>query len=175
MKTTTAAKARLARRALAVVMAAALSGCATLQQVLQAPTFNVDSGQQAQIRLLPPGAGRPAGGAAVRLFARVGNPNPVGFTLSTLAGVLQLEGRNAARVEFPLGVPLQAGGETVVPIDVAINFQDIPSLGGTILRAVTGQSVRYSLNGTVGVDAGLLGQPTFGPMTLLSGEARVTR
>jgi len=27
----------------------------------------------------------------------------------------------------------------------------------------------------VGVDAGLLGQPTFGPMMLLQGETRVTR
>ena len=43
------------------------------------------------------------------------------------------------------------------------------------LRAATGGSVRYDLQGTVGVDAGVLGQPTFGPMSLLSGSMRVTR
>lgn len=172
---TTTKQRRAGRWVLLLALAAGLPGCASLQNVLQPPTFSVDQGQQAQLRLLPPSGSRPAGGAAVRLYARVGNPNPVGLTLSTLAGMLQLEGRNAARVEFPLGVPLQAGGEAVVPIDVAIDFADLPQLGNTILRAVTGQSIRYSLNGTVGVDAGLLGQPSFGPMTLLSGEARVTR
>ena len=125
--------------------------------------------------MVPPGPGRPSGGAAVRLFARVTNPNPVGITLSTLAGGLELQGRQAARVDFPLGVPLQAGGQQVVPLDITVNFDDIPTIGSVLLRAVTGQSIAYRLNGTVGVNAGLLGQPTFGPMTLLEGNVRVQR
>lgn len=159
----------------ALAVAALLPGCATLQQALMPPTFRVDSSQQAQLRLLPPGPGRPTGGAAVRLYARVGNPNPVGFTLGTLRGALQLEGRNAAQVDFPLGVPLSAGQETVVPLDISINFSDLPGLADVASRALTGRPVVYRLNGTVGVDAGLLGQPTFGPMTLLEGDLRVTR
>ena len=167
----------IGRGALLLALPALFSGCATLglQNILQPPSFSVDDTQQAQLRLLPPGPGRPSGGAAVRLYARVGNPNPVGFTLSALAGTLQLEGRNAARVDFPLGVPLGAGQQTIVPLDLAVDFADLPQLGSTILRAVTGQSIRYALNGTVGVDAGVLGQPTFGPMTLLAGDVRVTR
>lgn len=78
-------------------------------------------------------------------------------------------------MNFPLGVPLAAGGQTVVPLDIAISFSDVPALGGVILNAVTGRSVAYRLNGTVGVDAGPLGRPTFGPMALLSGSTRVTR
>ena len=102
------------RTAVLSMMALALSGCAGmgLEQVLQAPTFRVDGSQQAQLRLLGPSAQNPLGGAAVRLYARVGNPNPVGLTLTRLVGQLQLQGSNAARVDFPLGVPLQAGGET---------------------------------------------------------------
>jgi hypothetical protein len=42
-------------------------------------------------------------------------------------------------------------------------------------RAVTGQTVGYRLDGTIGVDAGALGTPTFGPMTLLRGDAQVRR
>ncbi|HEX5724907.1 MAG TPA: LEA type 2 family protein [Longimicrobiaceae bacterium] len=169
-------KPRTTRRmAAALALAALLPGCATLQNVLQPPTFRVDSGQQAQLRLLPPAPGRPAGGAAVRLYARVGNPNAFGLTLSALAGALQLEGRNAARVDFPLGVPLAAGQETVVPLDISVNFNDIPGLADLISRALTGRPVSYRLHGTVGVDAGLLGQPTFGPMTLLEGDLRVSR
>jgi hypothetical protein len=78
-------------------------------------------------------------------------------------------------VDFPLGLPLQAGGEAVVPIEIAIDFNDIPGLANVARNALTGQPVSYSLNGTVGVDAGLLGQPTFGPLNLLQGNLRVTR
>ena len=164
------------RSALALLALAALSGCASLGQLgLQAPEFHVDGRQQAQLRLLGPGPGRPSGGAAVRLYARVRNPNPVGLTLSALAGTLQLQGRDAAQVSFPLGVPLQGGAETVIPLDIMVSFDDIPNLATTVFRAVTGQSINYRLNGTVGVDAGVLGQPTFGPMTLLAGDVRVTR
>ena len=165
------------RAAFLPLMMMTLSGCAGLglEQVLQAPTFRVDGSQQAHLRLLAPSFDRPAGGAAVRLYARVGNPNPVGLTLTRLVGQLQLQGNNAARVDFPLGVPLQAGGETLVPIDIAIDFNDLPGLANVARSALSGQRLNYSLNGTVGVDAGLLGQPSFGPMTLLTGELRAIR
>ena len=159
-----------------LLVAMALSGCATLSQLgIQAPQFRVDNAQQAQLRLLGPAPGRPIGGASVRLYARVSNPNPIGLTLQTLAGGLELGGRNAARVDFPLGLPLQAGQETMVPLDFTIDFNDVPGLADVLVRAVSGRSIQYRLNGTVGVDAGLLGQPTFGPMTLLEGDVRVTR
>jgi hypothetical protein len=164
------------RGAVLLALLAPLSGCATLQQLgIQAPQFRVDGSQQAQLRLLPPGPGRPAGGAALRLYARVSNPNPVGLTLRTVAGALQLQGRDAAQVDFPLGVPLQANQETMVPLDITVSFNNVPGLADVLLRAATGQSVSYALNGTVGVDAGLLGAPTFGPMNILSGDVRVTR
>jgi hypothetical protein len=153
-----------------------LSGCATLAQLgIQPPQFQVDNTQQAQLRLLAPSLGHPQGGAAIRLYARVRNPNPIGLTLSRVAGGLALEGQNAAQVDFPLGVPLQGGSETVVPLDISVNFNDIPGLANVLLRAATGQSIRYALRGTVGVDAGVLGQPTFGPMNLLDGSMRVFR
>jgi hypothetical protein len=163
--------------AFAAVMGVGLSGCAGmgLGSVLQAPTFNVDGQQQAELRILAPSLQRPLGGAAVRINARVGNPNPVGLTLTRLVGQLQLEGRNAARVDFPLGVPLQAGGEVMVPIEIAIDFADLPGLVDVVGRALTGGRIGYALDGTVGVDAGLLGQPSFGPMTLMQGDLRVAR
>jgi hypothetical protein len=42
-----------------------------------------------------------------------------------------------------------------------------------IRRAATGQTLAYQFDGTVGVDAGRLGRPTFGPMMLMQGELRV--
>lgn len=165
---------RLARGILLPLLLLA-PGCASLGQVIQPPRFEVDRDRASELRLLPPAPGRPLGGAAIRLYARVQNPNPLGVTLSTVRGGLLLEGRQAAAVDFPLGVPLEAGAETLVPIEVGISFADVPGLADVLTRAVTGSPVRYRLDGTVGVDAGLLGQPTFGPMTLLQGDVRVTR
>ena len=163
------------RRSALALFVLLLPGCATLGQVIQPPRFEVARDRQAQLRLLPPGPGRPLGGAAIRLWARVENPNPLGFTLTRVNGGLSLEGRQAARVDFPLGVPLGAGEQTEIPLEVGISFSDVPGLADVLLRAVGGNPLRYRLDGTVGVDAGLLGQPSFGPMTLLQGETRVTR
>lgn len=58
---------------------------------------------------------------------------------------------------------------------VVFSIKSPPGLADVLLRAATGQSMRYNLNGTIGVDAGVLGQPTFGPSNLLSGSVRVVR
>ena len=160
---------------LLIVLAVSQTGCAALEglrTLVQAPQFSEAEGQRAEIRLLPPGEGGLLGGAAIRLWTRVRNPNPFGFTLSTLQGTLFLEGSRAAEADFPLGLPLSAGGDTVIPLDLRVSFSDIPGLADAIRRAVTGQPLAYRLNGTVGVDAGQLGRPTFGPMNLLTGEIR---
>jgi hypothetical protein len=160
-----------------LLLVATLPGCATLGGLaqLRAPIFEVAQGQQAELRLLGPSLQNPMGGAALRLYARVSNPNPMGITLSTLVGQLALDGTHAANVEFPLGLPLSAGGDTVIPLDVVVSFANLPALANVVSSAVTRGSVAYNLNGTVGVDAGLLGSPTFGPMTLLQGSVQAGR
>lgn len=160
---------------LAASLLLAYSGCATLGLGIEAPRFSVASEQPAELRLLGPSVERPLGGAAVRLYARVENPNPVGLTLSRIAGTLLLEGTDAATADFPLGLPLRAGEVTTVPLDIGISFQDLPALADIVGRALTRGDIGYSLRGTASVDAGALGQPTFGPMTLLQGRMQVMR
>lgn len=160
---------------LAVVTCAAwmLSGCATLEGLrafVQPPRFEQARDQAAQVTLEPPSTRRPLGGAAVRLWTEVTNPNPFGLTLGTLDGTLYLEGQRAAAATFPLGLPLDAGQQTVIPIDLSISFADIPGLADVVRRAARQEPVGFRLQGTIGVDAGRLGQPVFGPMTLLTGE-----
>lgn len=163
-------------RKLIVLGALALAaGCATLGQVVLPPRFEVARERTAELRLVGPTAQRPLGGAALRLWARVENPNPLGFTLTRVAGDLALEGARAARVDFPLGVPLPAGQDTVIPLEVVISLADVPGLADAARRALTGDPLRYELEGTVTVDAGVLGQPSFGPSTLLEGQVRTTR
>lgn len=163
---------RLVCSALAALL---FCGCAALEQLralVQAPRFEQAPDHEAEIRLVGPGAGMPLGGAGVRLWARVTNPNPFSLTLGTLKGTLYLEGARAADLDFPLGLPLSAGGETTVPIDLSVSFSNLPGLADTIRRAINRQPLAYRLDGTIGVDAGRLGQPIFGPMTLLSGDLR---
>jgi hypothetical protein len=165
----------LQRLILVGVLTGLASGCAGLENLrglVQAPRFEQVPGRPAEVRLLGPSTSQPLGGAGVRLWARVTNPNPFGLRLGTLRGTLHIEESRAADVDFPLGLPLRASEEAEIPIDLSVSFSDLPGLAEVIRRAVNRQPLAYALEGTVGVDAGQLGQPTFGPMTLLRGEMR---
>jgi Late embryogenesis abundant protein len=151
------------------------AACAELNQIaslVQAPRFEQAPDRQAEIRAMGPGGGLPLGGAGVRLWTKVSNPNAFSLTLGTLKGTLFLEDSQAADVDFPLGLPLAARADTVVPIDVTVSFSNLPGLADSIRRAISRQPIPYRLDGTIGVDAGRLGQPVFGPMTLLRGDVR---
>ena len=149
---------------------ASLDSLGSLGRLVQPPAFAEAENQPAEIRLLGPGTDRPLGGATVRIWTRVSNPNPFGFRLATLRTTLLLDGARAATGDFPLGLPLAAREETVVPLDLAIGFSDLAGLSRVVRNAADGQPVPYQLEGTIGVDAGRLGQPTFGPMQLVAGE-----
>lgn len=165
-------KVRIALPALALLLA----GCGPLGplgSIVQPPRFTQAPDRPAELRLLPPSLALPAGGAGVRLWLEVSNPNAFGFTLSTLETTLLVERTRAATGDFPLGLPLQPGQQTVVPLDLSISFLEVPGLAGVLRQVAAGSRVAYDLEGTVGVDAGPLGTPTFGPMRLVSGELRV--
>jgi hypothetical protein len=168
----------VSKRALAwLALAAALASasCASLKELrafVQPPRFEEAEGQPPEWRLLSPTSTLPAGGATVRLWAKVTNPNPFGMTLGTLRGDLFLEDARAAGADFPLGLPLVARQESVVPIELSVSFADLPNLGAAVRRTLERGRIAYRLDGTIGVDAGPLGQPVFGPMTWLRGELR---
>jgi hypothetical protein len=168
----------MTRWLLAVLSVVTISACATLgplAQIVQPPRFRQADNQPAQIRLIAPSLRDPIGGAGVRIWLEVTNPNAFGFTLSTVSATLSLEGSRAANGDFPLGLPLGAGQQSVVPLDLIFSFADMPGLASVTRKLATAGSVDYQLDGTVGIDAGRLGTPTFGPMRLTSGELRVVR
>lgn len=163
------------RLGMLLVAGVLMAGCAELENLrvfVQPPQFEEAPDLEPSIRLVGPGAGLPMGGAHVRLWARVTNPNPFTLTLGTLRGTLFLEDRRAADASFPLGLPLAARGDTTIPIDLSLSFADLPGLADAVRRAVNRQPLGYRLDGTIGVDAGRLGQPVFGPLTLLRGNIR---
>jgi hypothetical protein len=157
--------------------AAVIGACAGLGlgDVIQPPRFSVASGRQAELRLLGPSVGRPLGGASIRLWAHVENPNPLGLALTAVQGSFALEGTKAADVDFPLGVPLLAGQDTVIPLDLNISFSDLPGLADVAIKLATRSSVNYQLDGTIAVNAGPLGTPRFGPSKLMDGTLRIRR
>ncbi|HEY7187754.1 MAG TPA: LEA type 2 family protein [Vicinamibacterales bacterium] len=165
-------------RLVGMVLVATAVGCASLgplAQIVQPPRFNQANNQPAEIRLIAPSLRNPTGGAGVRVWLEVTNPNAFGFTLSTVNATLALQGTRAATGDFPLGLPLRAGQSSVVPLDLSINFADVPNLASSVRKLATGGGINYQLDGTVGVEAGRLGTPTFGPMRLTTGELRVIR
>lgn len=162
----------MARSLCVVTLALVVSACTALGQLglmVQPPRFEEARDRTAEIRLLGPSVNRPLGGASVRVWTTVTNPNRFGFTLSTLRGHLYLQESSATEVDLPLGLPLTAGAEETFPIDFSISFADLPGLGDAIRRAAGRQPIDYRFEGTVGVDAGRYGRPEFGPMTLLRG------
>jgi hypothetical protein len=157
------------KTAVLAAVVAATAACATLQGLqafIQPPRFQQDQNSRSEIRL------NGLNGAAVRIWTRVENPNSFGITLGTLQGTLHLEGSRAATIDFPLGLPLQARSEEIVPIDISVDFRDVPGLGQAITRAVSRQPIAFEIEGTVGISAGALGMQTLGPMTWLRGELR---
>jgi hypothetical protein len=161
------------RVALLTLMATTVAACATLDQfrgLIQAPTFTQSDQHEPQLRMVGPSTDLPLGGVAVRLWTKVSNPNPFGLTLRTLEGTLVLEDFRGMTAEFPLGLPLGAGQQSEVPLDLTMSFSSLPELARVIQNASRTRRVPYRFEGTIGVDAGRLGQPVFGPMTLFNGE-----
>lgn len=168
--------ASAAHRVTWMTLALSLAACATLGlDRLQPLRFSEVAERPSTVRLLAPDASRPAGGLALRLWTRVENPNPVGLTLSEIDGRFHLEGREGPRATFPLGLPLEAEGDTVVPLDVTVGFEEIPDLAGALRTALARGALDYRLEGSFTLDAGAFGQPRFGPATLLRGELEVIR
>jgi hypothetical protein len=166
---------RTHRAAAAMLSLSITGGCAGLAQMrglIQPPQFSESAERPSELRVLGASATLPSGGAGLRLWLRVSNPNPFGFTLGTLSGTLFLEGSRGATADFPLGLPLEPGEAVEVPLDLTVSFADLPGLASALRNAALARPIAYRLDGTVGVDAGRLGQPVFGPMTLVTGEAR---
>ena len=165
----------MARLLLVSALSLTLGACSLLGDLgfmVQPPRFDEARDQQAEIRLVGPSANRPLGGASVRIWATVTNPNRFGFTLSTLRGALFLRETRAADIDLPLGLPLTANSTETFPIDFAISFADLPQLADAIRRAIGREPLDYRFDGTVGIDAGQYGRPEFGPKTWLRGTVR---
>ena len=165
-------RGREAARIAATLLALGAAACATMGQMLgvQEPTFAFITNRPSTLRLGAPTIKHPRGTATVRLWTLVTNPNPFGLTLTELDGTLGLEGQDVLDVELPLGLPMSAASDTIIPIDFTFGFESFDALGAVATRMLTRDALSYELAGTIGVRAGPLGEPRFGPRTWLQGS-----
>jgi|SRR5438874_5073889 len=158
------------RRAALAMLAVAIQACALNQLggLVQPPNFEQVPGRPPEIRL------NGLSGAGIRLWTRISNPNAFGIRLRNLKGTFYLDDSHAADTDFPLGLDLGARSDATLPIDISVNFSDLPGLGDVGRKILARQPVAYRLEGTIGLDAGRIGQGmVFGPMTLLRGDTTI--
>jgi hypothetical protein len=162
-------------RGVAILLTLAAAGCASVASLLgiSEPRFAVASGRASTLRLGGPSIQHPRGSATVRVWTQVSNPNSFGLTLTTLDGTLAFEGEDLVDVALPIGLPMVALADTVIPLDLTFGFESFSALGNVAMSLFTRDQLSYELKGTLGVSAGPLGEPTFGPRTWLRGEVDV--
>ena len=159
----------------ATLLALAAADCAGVANLLgiSAPNFSVAEGRSSMLRLGSRSLQHPRGSATARIWAEVASPNSFGLTLTTLDGTLALEGEDLVDVELPLGLPLEAASDTVIPLDLTFGFDGFSALGSVATSLFTRDELRYELRETLAVDADPLGEPSFGLRTWLRGRVEV--
>ena len=155
-----------------LLLTATTGACASfsgMNGMVQAPRFREDRAHRAQLSLSSSDAPRTA---TLRVFAQVRNPNSTKLKLAKVKGSLFLEGQQAAEVDLPLDLELKPRQTAEVPFDVNVPLDKAPSLAQALARSAEGPAVGYRVDGTLDVETAQ-GEPMFGPLTLLEGEARV--
>src|SRR5690606_21448513 len=110
-----------------------------------------------------------------RISAHVENHNEFGLNLTCLACELFLSDTRAADESFPLCLPLTSHQDTIISLEIALSFSELDGLADVVRRVLSSNQVDYRLDGTLSIDAGAFGEPSFGPQTWLQGRAQVFR
>ncbi len=150
-------------RLLALPLALTLAACAPRAAVVQVPEYRIVRTRLTSLTL--PGAGGPAT-ATLSLQLLVRNPNPYPIRLARAGGRFFLDGNDVGGVELPnIDLPSGRQVEQEALLSLPITFANL----GEFVRVARGEAVSYRVDGSFTVDAGLFGQPSFGPYTLSQG------
>jgi LEA14-like dessication related protein len=147
-----------------LALTALLSGC--VQNLVRSPQFEMR--EAGLLRLNPPGLDNIAPEAVIRITLDARNPNPFDLNLEELRMDLALDGAKVAAASINSLALKQNGALSTffVDVEVPITTASLQSLG----KIISGASVQYRLDGAFRVDAGPIGKPRFGPVTLAQGR-----
>lgn len=150
---------------LAALMAL-LSGCAPRQAFVQVPEIKVESVRL--VSLTVPGFTAPPV-ANLTMKLRVYNPNAYAVRLVRAHGRFVLDGSDVGSVELPnIDLPARGEAQQDAHVSIPVSFSTV----APFLRVARGESVSYRIDGSFVLDAGIFGQPPFGPYTLAQGVIR---
>lgn len=153
----------------ATTLTSALTACAPATQLLSGPAVQVPTFETRSVSLsgvtLPQGG--QSGSAQLNLELSVTNPNSFPIRLHSFNTDLYLTGQNVARITLPnINLPARGTASQTAQVSVPFNL----GAASQLLNVARGQAVPYRLDGTFTADLGVLGQPTFGPLTLVQGQ-----
>jgi LEA14-like dessication related protein len=134
----------MARAAFALLLALTVAGCAGLGQRPQPPEVSV-----AGLGFGQPGLFE----QELRVDLRLRNPNQFGLNFDSLSFNLELNDLHFARGRTSEAVALPAGGETVVPVSIAVPTGDLIE---RVMQLGVEQRLEYRLTGEA-VPSGLFG------------------
>ena len=130
-------------RFLAVVLLAALPGCALLGDLAHAafepPKLDFVSWAPEALD---------AEGVTVALHYKVTNPNAHGFSLSRVTWALDLEGKPALKGDMPAGLSIPANGSAPLVVPVRVRWRDVPDV---VQLVATRREVAFSVRGSAAV------------------------
>jgi len=161
----------MTRAVLTLAVAWLLGGCAVVapERVVGNLEFELVAEGSGFRRLDLPGVAGGSPAATLRIRTRASNPNPVGVRLAGLDFDLYVNGTRAGSGSFTGGVDLPPRGQTVLDLEVTTSLEEGGRLVADLAEAARGQRTAYRLVGTVSLAAGRLGNPRFGPLTIVSG------
>lgn len=150
----------------------ALTSCEVLGDIVSNPTAQVDSIEITGVSI---------NGVEVTLNVEIDNPNPVGLTLDAYDYGLIVEEKDIVTGRREDSVALKANGKSILPIPIELNFDDLATVGSTLLNddtvpvgAELGLEVAIPYIGTVRLDvSGTVEVPIIKPPTLLPSGIRV--
>lgn len=142
---------------------APLAGPVLAGPAAQVPSFGASTVRLTHLTLPEQGA------AEIELTVQVRNPNPFAVRLHSFAAHLVLTGQPVAALMLP-DIALSARGDAVQTVRASVPVSQ--DTAAEWLKVARGQRVPYRLDGTFTADLGTLGQPSFGPLTLVQGQCQ---
>ncbi len=112
-------------------------------------------------------------GAELNLRVRINNPNPFSFLLNQLNYRLEINGAEWLEGASDLSQPVNAKGESILTLPMALNFLQIGSSAAQLLRG--NAAVNYRFHGSADLSSSL---PVFGAANLpfdQTGEIRIVK
>jgi hypothetical protein len=163
----TTIKATLTTLGLAAVASLGLSSCFPRASAgVQPPRIEVED--TVLLKLNPPSLGI-APEAVLGLKLKITNPNPFGVNIARVQGKLYLDDGESGGVEIP-GLNINPTGTSRVETQISIPLNE--GNLNRFIKVVQGKSVTYRVDGTLTLEAGVLGKPVLGPYTVFQGVIR---